>query len=89
MGTKTKRPPKRGAIVPLGRPIDRLQSADRERIKADVAAFLAYVRRRKAEAAGVLLILATIYLPIAAGPGTSSAPGQRTPTPTVVRPPSD
>lgn len=43
MGRKRKQP-----ALPLGRPIDRLQSADKERIKADVAAFLAYVRRRKA-----------------------------------------
>lgn len=52
MGTKRNqptdpRPPKRGAIVPLGRPIDRLQSIDRDRIRADVAAFVDYVRRRK------------------------------------------
>lgn len=73
---------------PLGRPIDRLQPPDRDRIRADVAAFLAYVRRRKAEAAGVMLILAVIYLPIVAGPGTSNAPAQPTPTPTVVRPPA-
>lgn len=85
-------PAKRAAAIPLGRPIDRLQPADRERIRADVAAFLAYVRRRKAQAAGLLAIgcwlLATIYLPIAAGPGTSSVATQPTPTPTVVRPPS-
>lgn len=92
MGRKRKpptasRPPKRAAAIPLGRPIDRLQPHDREKIKADVAAFLAYVRRRKAEAAGVMLILATIYLPIAAGPGTTGVPAQPTPTPTVVRPP--
>ena len=41
------RPPKRGAAIPLGRPIDRLTPPDRDRIRADVAAFLAYVRRRK------------------------------------------
>lgn len=86
--TKTKRPPKRAAAIPLGRPIDRLTPPDRERIRADVAAFLAYVRRRKAEAAGVMLILATIYLPIAAGPATSSVAAQPTPTPTTVRPPA-
>lgn len=45
----TPRPPKRGAAIPLGRPIDRLTPPDRERIRADVAAFLAYVRRRRAE----------------------------------------
>ena len=88
---RTPRPPKRAAGIPLGRPIDRLQPADRERIRADVAAFLAYVRRRKAQAAGLLAIgcwlLATIYLPIAAGPGTTGVPAQPTPTPTLVRPP--
>lgn len=82
-----KAPPKRAATIPLGRPIDRLQPADRERIKADVAAFLAYVRRRKGLAVAALLILATIYLPIAAGPGSSVLPAQPTPTPTAIRPP--
>lgn len=47
--TKPKRPAKRPTPLPLGRPIDRLQPLDRERIQADVAAFLAYVRRRKNE----------------------------------------
>jgi hypothetical protein len=32
----------------LGRAIDRLQPHDREKIRADVAAFIAYVRERKA-----------------------------------------
>lgn len=72
---------------PLSRPIDRLQPHDKERIKADVAAFIAYVRRRKAEAAGVMLILSIVYLPLVAGPGTTGVPAQPTPTPTVVRPP--
>lgn len=31
----------------LGRPIDRLQPPDRDRIRADVAAFLAYARRTR------------------------------------------
>ena len=79
----TPRPPKRGAAIPLGRPIDRLTPPDRERIRADVAAFLAYVRRRKAEAMLLAAILAIIYLPIVAGPGSSATPIQ----PTLVRPP--
>lgn len=99
MGRKRKQP-----TPPLGRPIDRLQPPDRDRIRADVAAFLAYVRRRKAGllAVGCLLLaisyplpaisqqlpIAIVYLPIVAGPGTSHAPAQPTPTPTVVRPPS-
>lgn len=41
------KPPKRGAPVSLGRPIDRLQPPDRDRIRADVAAFLAYARRNR------------------------------------------
>ena len=44
MGRKRKQP-----TPPLGRPIDRLQPPDRDRIRADVAAFLAYIRRRRAE----------------------------------------
>lgn len=43
MGRKRKQP-----TAPLGRPIDRLQPVDRDRIRADVAAFIAYVRQRKA-----------------------------------------
>lgn len=43
--TTQPKPPKRGAPVPLGRPIDRLQPPDRDRIRADVAAFIAYARR--------------------------------------------
>lgn len=45
--TTQPKPPKRGAPVPLGRPINRLQSPDRDRIRADVAAFLAYARRNR------------------------------------------
>ena len=33
--------------ITLGRPIDRLQPIDRERIRADVAEFLAYARRQR------------------------------------------
>lgn len=44
--TKSKRPAKRPAPIPLGRPIDRLRPLDQERIRADVAAFLAYVRSK-------------------------------------------
>lgn len=45
----TKRPPKRGAALPRSRAIDRLQPADRERVKANVSAFLAYVAMRQAQ----------------------------------------
>lgn len=31
----------------IGRPIDRLQPVDRDRIRADVAAFIAYTRRQR------------------------------------------
>lgn len=49
--TKTKRPPKRppkrGATLPGDRPIDRLQPADRELVRANVAAFIVYVQSRR------------------------------------------
>lgn len=88
--TNKRRPPKRATSVAGDRPIDRLQPADRERIRASVAAFLAYVRRRRAEIAGVAVLAMAIYLPIAASPAPefSSVPARPTPTPTaIVRPP--